>query len=554
MPKYPPTRSRKNQVAPNGRAVGSDGNIIHIGDNLEVLISRVPDATVDLVYLDPPFNSQTIYRVRSKSQGAGKQDRDIPAFSDFWRWGPQTEAAYQKIMDKGPKRMADLLRALHGSLGNGSMMAYLVMMAPRLAEMHRTLKRTGSIYLHCDPTASHYLKLVMDAIFGPSMFRNEIAWNRSQSRSSIRKVYRRAHDTILLYTKTDRYTFHMQYKELSDVSKTLYRAKDDRGSHQLVPLLVSGSRRGKTGRAWRGIDPNSRGKSGMHWITDPDNLENYQRQGLIHWPKKQGGAPRLKYYLEGNQGVPLNDFWADVAVISSSSSESTGFPTQKPEALLCRVIAASSNPGDVVLDPFAGSGTSVTVAEAMGRRWIAIDNTYLSLALVKHRLEQRFGDSVSPYDISGGPKDMEGARVLACEDLHGFRWWALSLLGALPAYQAVTETQWGVHGYLTASGLSSQKHSKIAVMVLGAQDPFPPTEQVRSILNEDESLALTILSLNEVPQSLRIEAEAAGHGAGASSSGSGFPGTRIISIADALKGKRAGSPVEERDHDGHKGH
>ncbi len=508
-------------------------------------MARVRDASVDLIYLDPPFNSRTTYCVRSKSQGAEKQDRDVPVFSDFWRWGPETEAAYLKIMDKGPKRLADLLHALRGSLGNGSMMAYLVMMAPRLSEMHRTLKRTGSIYLHCDPTASHYLKLVMDTIFGPSMFRNEIAWNRSQSRSSIRKVYRRAHDTILLYTKTDTYTFHVQYKELSNVSKTLYRAKDDRGPHQLVPLLVSGSRRGKTGGAWRGIDPNSRGKSGMHWITDPENLENYQRLGLIHWPKKQGGAPRLKYYLEDNQGVPLNDFWADVAVISSSSSESTGFPTQKPEALLRRIIAASSNAGDVVLDPFAGSGTSVTVAEAMGRRWIAIDNTYLSLALVKHRLLRRFRDSVSPYEISGDPKDMERAQVLAREDIHGFRWWALSLLGAPPAYEAVTETQRGIHGYLTTSGLSSPKHSKIAVMVLGGQDPFPTTEQIRSILKQDESLALTILSLQEVPQSLRVQAEAAGHWTGTSSSRSGFPRIRIISIAAVLNGVRATSPKED---------
>jgi adenine specific DNA methylase Mod len=239
-------------------------------------------------------------------------------------------------------------------------------------ELRRVMKSTASIYLHCDPTASHYLKMLMDAVFGAANFRNEISWRRSQTRSSISRIYKRSHDVILFYSKADAYLFAMQYKPLSEASMELYTKKDQKGLYRLVPLVVSGRRNGETGKPWRGIDPNKSGKSGSHWITIHANLELYEKQGLVVWPQKVGGLPQLKYYLDDNKGVPVTDFWDDIDLISSSSAESLGYQTQKPEALLERVIKASSNEGDVVLDPFCGCGTTIASAQKLGRSWIGL--------------------------------------------------------------------------------------------------------------------------------------------------------------------------------------
>lgn len=325
---------------------------IYHGDNLPIL-QGMPPASVDLVYLDPPFAT----------------GRDFGAFDD--RWG-------------NTGIVPPFMQPLQALLGECSLLAYLVMMAARLVELHRVLKPTGSLYLHCDPTASHYLKIILDSIFGPQHFRNEIIWERSQTRSSISRIYRRAHDVLLFYSKSDTYTFNLQYKGLSDASKKIYVREDERGLYRTVPLLVSGRRNGETGTPWRGIDPNTRGKEGMHWITVHEKLELYERQGLLVWPKKPGALPVLKYYLDDNPGVPMSDLWYDIG--RSSSKEALGYPTQKPLALLERIIAASSNPGDVILDPFCGCGTAVAAAEKLGRRWIGIDVGYEAVRLARQRM------------------------------------------------------------------------------------------------------------------------------------------------------------------------
>jgi DNA modification methylase len=275
------------------------------------------------------------------------------------------------------------------------MLAYLVMVAPRLVELRRVLKRTGSLYLHCDPTASHYLKMLLDAIFGPANFRNEIVWRRSQTRSSIGRVFRRAHDVILFYAKSPDYRYNLQRRPLSEESLSIYSKQDDLGRFRLVPLVVSGRRRGETGKPWRGIDPNQCGRNGSHWITLPAKLEEYDRDGRIVWPRKDGGLPQLKYYLEENKGVPVSDFWDDVSLIPSSSPEALGYPTQKPEALLERIIRAGSDAGDVVLDPFCGSGTTLAAAQRLGRCWIGMDVAEIAIRLTQQRLRGTFGRKIA---------------------------------------------------------------------------------------------------------------------------------------------------------------
>jgi len=301
-----------------------------------------------MVYVDPPFFSNQQYEV---IWGDGYE---ITAFEDRWK----------------------------GGINN-----YIAWMQERLVECYRVLKETGSMYLHCDSHANAYLRVMMDSIFGAENFRNEIVWVRSKTRSSIAKIFRRAHDTILLYSKTGKYTFNMQHKELSQASKLLYSEKDERGFFQRVPLLVSGKRKGETGRVWHGIDPNKLGKSGMHWLTTPQKLDEYEKRGLVAWPKKIGGLPRLKYYIDETKGVPLSDVWDDISLIQSGSSESLGFPTQKPEKLLQRIISVSSNPTDIVLDPMCGCGTAIVVAHKLGRRWIGIDVSPTACNLMAKRME-----------------------------------------------------------------------------------------------------------------------------------------------------------------------
>ena len=340
-------------------------NRLIYGDNLLAMAALVAgdDETpsmrgkVDLIYIDPPFDSKADYK--SNVHLAIGDIQQMPtaleqfAYADTWSDGTAS---------------------------------YLQMLAPRLYLLKELLASHGSIYVHIDWHVGHYAKIVCDSVFGKDNFINEIIWKRSSNTSSIGQIYKRAHDTILFYTDSDDYKFNFQYKELSDASKKLYENHDDHGSYQLVPVLVSGRRNGKTGQVWRGIDPNLRGKAGMHWVTTPDKLDAYYNQGLIVFPEKEGGMPRLKYYIEQNKGVVLSDLWDDISLISSSSKESLNYPTQKPEALLERIISCSSDKGDTVLDIFAGSGTTAAVADRLGRRWIAADLGKPSCMIARKRL------------------------------------------------------------------------------------------------------------------------------------------------------------------------
>lgn len=303
-------------------------NQLYYGDNLDILREHIAPESVDLIYLDPPFNSKATYNVLFREQNGTRSAAQITAFEDTWHWGLESEMAYHEVVTEGPKRLADLLQALRQFLGTNDMMAYLTMMAIRLAELHRVLKPTGSIYLHCDPTASHYLKLLMDAVFGGKNFRNEIIWCYAGG-GIPKKDFPRKHDVIFRYTKTDHYFFAPVYRPYS-------------------PGTVQ---RGRT---------KVKGK--------------YAEIGLRE------------------EGTPVNDWWPDVPKITSPTDlEKLGYPTQKSEALLERIIKASSNEGDLVLDPFCGCGTTIAVAERLNRHWIGIDNNEIAISLTKHRLEDVFG-------------------------------------------------------------------------------------------------------------------------------------------------------------------
>ncbi len=387
----------------------------------------IADESVDLVYLDPPFNSARDYNVLFKQSKKDENQAQITAFTDTWQW---SKKHYDEFFDNPVNaRLFDLMSALHKILGQSEMMAYLVMMAPRLLELHRVLKPTGSLYLHCDPAASHYLKLVLDAVFGPSRFLNEIIWKRTNAHSSANR-YGPIHDVLLFYGRSDKFTWNPQYRRY-DVSyiTNFFRHEDENGRYQLDNITGSGTRNGESGLPWRGVDVTKRGR---HWMHPPSELEKLDAAGFIYWPDR-GEMPRYKRYLDKMPGVPLQDVIEDVPPISAHAAERMGYPTQKPLALLERIINASSNPGDLVLDPFCGCGTAVVAAEKLGRKWIGIDVTYIALDLMISRLANDFGLARGKeYEVKGDPKDAYSAQKLFEESPKQFEIWAVGLVAGVP--------------------------------------------------------------------------------------------------------------------------
>ena len=337
-------------------------NTLYYGDNLPVLRDYLADESVDLIYLDPPFNSNASYNVLFKEQSGERSAVQITAFEDTWHWGWESETADREVVQAGPEKLSRLLQAMREFLGRNDMMAYLVMMAQRMIELHRVLKPTGSIYLHCDPTASHYLKLLMDAGFGKENFRNEIIWKRSSAHSDA-KAMGRTHDIILLYAKDSAsFSWNTQYQSYDpEYVRTHYRHKtDDARLYRTDNLTATGLSGGGYEYEWNGVT--------RVWRAPPETMQRLHNEGRIRYTRN--GVAEYIRYLDEMPGVPLQDIWTDIPPVNPQARERLGYPTQKPEALLERIIRASSEEGDVVLDPFCGCGTAVAAAERLNRRWI----------------------------------------------------------------------------------------------------------------------------------------------------------------------------------------
>lgn len=369
-------------------------NTLYYGDNLDILRGRdgqnrqyFPDECVDLVYLDPPFNSKRSYNLLFKDQHGVQAPSQMRVFDDTWTWASASATFDETINSTDtPFPVQRALRALQDLLGTSEMMAYLSMMTPRLLEMHRVLKPTGSLYLHCDPSASHYLKIVLDTIFGPVHFRNEIVWKRTSAHNSVKR-FSPVHDTILYYSKSDSFTWNGPRTEYTKEYLDKYYKYDD-GDGRLywrADLCGAGTRNGRSGLPWRGHDP---AKKGMHWAYTIDTLDTLDAEGRIYWPKG-GGMPQYKRYRDQLKGKVVADLWDDIDRINPVAAERLGYQTQKPLALLRRIIEASSNPGDVVLDPFCGCGTAIDAAQELSRAWRGIDITHLAIDVITTRLAGR---------------------------------------------------------------------------------------------------------------------------------------------------------------------
>lgn len=440
-----------------------EANRLYYGDNLDVLREHIPDESVDLIYLDPPFNSNANYNLLFKSPSGKSSEASVEAFVDTWHWGEQAEREYDSIVT-GRNRIQELMRALMGLLGRNDMMAYLTMMANRLLELHRVLKPTGSLYLHCDPVASHYLKIVLDGIFNTDMFQNEIIWKRTNAHNFKTKGYVRSNDTILYYVKSTKYVFNSQYTDYSKEQLDRYKL-DETGRLYKAENLTFSTKNPSRQFGWRGTKP----PDNRSWGASEEQLEKWLSEGRILL--KKDGTPRLdglKVYLDDMHGKPLTTNWDDIERIGNTSKERLGYPTQKPLALLERIIKVSSNEGNVVLDPFCGCGTAVHAAEKLGRKWIGIDITHLAIALIEKRMKDAF-PSIQ-FEVKGTPQDYEAAVDLARRDKYQFQWWACSLVGAQPFKDKKKGADGGIDGTIYFKDVSDGEFQKIIISVKGGDN------------------------------------------------------------------------------------
>ncbi|HEY9020114.1 MAG TPA: DNA methyltransferase [Paracoccaceae bacterium] len=433
-----------------------------------------------------------------------------------------------------------MLRAMRAFLGENAMMAYLAMMAVRMLELHRVLKPTGSLYLHCDPTASHYLKILLDAVFGARNFRSEVIWKRTSSHNSARR-WGPIHDTILFFSKTNEFVWNKVFGEYdkSYVEK-YYKYLDERGRrYRLSDLTGSGTRNGESGLEWGGFDPTA---SGRHWaiptivkealgrgeerMKPHQWLELFQAEGLIEFTGNVGW-PHVRRYLDMMEGQSAQDIIEDVGPLSKRHQERLGYPTQKPVALLERILNASSNPGDVVLDPFCGCGTTVHAAQKLGREWIGIDVTHLAIGLIEKRLRDAFADVA--FTTHGVPTDLGGAQALAEADKHEFEKWALSLIDATPGNQGKKGADGGFDGNRYFG-----KSNRAIVSVKGGRNVgvsmIRDLDSVVARLKADVGILLTL-----VPPTKPMQAEAAAAGQFELDGFNPVPRLQVVTIEEALK-------------------
>ena len=508
-------------------------NRLYYGDNLDVLRRHIEDESVDLVYLDPPFNSNASYNVLFAERDGTQAAAQIKVFEDTWRWDQGAARAHEEVVEAGGQ-VSQVMQAFRTFLGESDMLAYLSMMAPRLIELRRVMKPTGSIYLHCDPAASHYLKLLMDAVFGPAQFKNEIIWKRTSAHSSAKR-YGPVHDVILFYGRSDEMRWIGGHETYDKGYIKRRFARGDERPWKDADLTGSGIRHGETGEVWRGFDVTAKGR---HWAYPPSELDRLDEAGMIYWPQKKGGWPRLKKYLDSAKGVPLQDVWTDIFPINSQAQERLGYPTQKPEALLERIIAASSNEGDVVFDPFCGCGTSVAAAQKLNRRWIGIDITSLAISLIRHRLADTFGKAAE-YDVIGEPVSLPDAVKLAHDDPYQFQWWALGLVHARPVEQKKGADK-GIDGriYFHDEGAGSKTKQIIFSVKAGHLGPNQ-LRDLRGVLDREKAEIGVLLCMEEPTGPMRKEAASAGF---YTSPWGKHPRLQIFTIEDLLTGKTLDRP------------
>ena len=508
------------------------GNILYYGDNLDVLREQVDAETVDLVYLDPPFNSNSNYNILFAAPDGHDSHTKIEAFGDTWHWNDLAERAYEEVMTSGDSSTSDLLTAMRSFLGENDMMAYLTMMAIRLIEIKRVLKSTGSIYLHCDPTSSHYLKILLDGIFGPKNFRNEISWKRSNPKSLGKVNFANCRDVILRYSVSDSFVFNKIFGEHDEkYVESAYKYEDDDGRrYRLLPLLNPSNDRPNLTYEFLGVK--------RVWRWTKERMQNAYDDGLVVQLKK-GAVPQYKLYLDESRGRTITNDWNDIQQVAGN--EALGYPTQKPLALLERIVSASTNSGDVVLDPFCGCGTTIHAAQMLDRQWIGIDKTHLAITLIEKRLADTF--SKVSFEVLGAPNDLESARILAKTDKYQFQWWASSLVNAVPTGDKKNGSDSGPEGliYIRPEG---RKTEKVIVSVKGeGKVKVAMIRDLARLVEQEKAKIGLFVTLAEPTSSMKKEAKKSSF---YKTEYGKYPRIQILTIEQLLAGEEPEIPLIER--------
>jgi site-specific DNA-methyltransferase (adenine-specific) len=517
-------------------------NVLYYGDNLDILRHHIPDESIDLIYLDPPFNSNRSYNVLFRESSGAASDAQLEAFEDTWHWGRGAAEAYEQVVTGRHQNVASMLKAMVEGLGHNDVTAYLTMMAIRLLELRRVLKDNGSMYLHCDPTAGPYLRVLVDSIFAPRNLRNEIVWKRSDSHNAAQR-YGPVHDTLLFYTKGDSWTWNQDYAPLpaGTVARWYRNVEPETGRrYNKADLTGEGLRAGtRLDYLWKGKAP----PKGRHWAITEDAMAELDRQGLLLYSRT--GMPYRKRYLDESKGVPLLDVWTDIDMVRGiKKGERLGYATQKPLPLLERIISASSNPGDIVLDPFCGCGTAVHAAHALGRRWIGIDITHLAIGLIRRRMYDAFPDDFrdTPIEVVGEPVDLEGARELAKRDKYQFQWWALDRLGAQPVSGKKKGSDKGIDGVIPFFAGPTEDYKRAIVSVKGGEKVgVSAIRDLKGVLSREKEPLGILLTLHPATGPMLTEAAAAGFYENEFWKKK-FPRVQIVTVEDILGGKRPDIP------------
>ncbi|MEP7378378.1 MAG: DNA methyltransferase [Chloroflexota bacterium] len=504
-------------------------NALYYGDNLDVLRRHVPDQSVDLVYLDPPFKSDADYNVLFAEHGE-KAAAQVQAFTDTWTWDATARLAYEEVVEAGGK-VAEAMRAFRTMLGASDMLAYLAMMAPRLIELRNALRPQGFLWLHCDPTASHYLKLLLDATFGPQNFRNEVIWERTTAKSLHTRRLPSNHDVLLVYAK-----------DASEATWHLDEAWTPNDPDYIAAKYPYSDADGRRYGLWDLTNPNPNRPNLTYeflgvtkvWRWTRERMQAAHAAGLVV-QSKPGGVPRFKRYLDEQRGKALTDVWTDIAPINSQAHERLRYPTQKPLALMERILRLGTEPGDVVLDPFCGCGTTIDAAQALDRRWIGIDITHLSIGLIKHRLVDRYGPEIAKtYRVIGEPTTADDAAVLAREDPFQFQAWALGLVGARVAGSDKKGGDKGIDGRLYFHDSASGPTRQIVLSVKAGHLVPAYVRDLRGVLQREDAEIGVLLSFEEPTTGMRSEAAEAGF---YESPWGKHPRIQLLTIAELLDGK-----------------
>ena len=517
--------------------------------------SRLPRPAVQL----PPLVQRAVPQNKRARGGGGEAleaEAQIAAFEDTWHWTAHASDTFDEVAGRGDD-VGRLLGAFVEALGHNDVTAYLTMMAPRLVELRRVMKPSASIYLHCDPTASHYLKTLMDAVFDARNFRNEIVWRRTSAHSDTGQGARhfgRISDTILFYSRTRQAAWNTQYGPYSEeyVERFYRHVEPETGRRFQLGDLTAAKPGGDTRYEWTAPD----GRKVLpyrnrYWAYSRENMERFEREGRLHYPRS--GIPRYKRYLDEMPGVPLQNIWTDIPPIGGSK-EYLGYRTQKPEALLERIVEASSNPGDLVLDPFCGCGTATVAAHRLGRRWIGIDVTWLAVDLMRNRLRTTFpsdfpDDEPDSPRVDGEPADEAAALALAERDKYQFQFWAVARLGGTPRGGA--ERRGPDRGIDGAAAFPDRdpgdpdcptlSHRQVVISVKGGATGVRDVRDLRGVV-EREGAAIGVL-VTASTRTREMEREAAAAGVWRSAwTGAAYPRIQLLTAGEIVRGARIAMP------------